>query len=289
MNEYSFNEATVNSKRILYTPSSFAREDLIHLQETGTLNALTGHKSHRSNLDSYLFFIVLNGSGRLTYMDTVYDISRGDCVFIDCNNSYVHETGQDLWTLKWVHFYGKNMKGIYKKYCERGGMPVFHPSSARLFSSILENLYETAVSDDHLRDMRINEILSSLLTAVMENSWYPENQSLHRSPADDTIVKIKEYVDLHYKEDLSLDELSDMFYINKFYMMRRFKSIYGDTVINYHISRRIDAAKRLLRFSDMSVEDVCYECGFKDPNYFSRVFKKTEGKTPSVYRKLWQE
>lgn len=290
MNEYSFSEKTVESKRILYTPSSFAREDLFHLQETGTLTAITTHSSHRSNLTSYLFFVILNGSGRLVYKGEEFLLSQGDCVFIDCNNPYIHETSKDFWTLQWTHFYGPGVAGIYNKYCERGGRPVFRPVSISKFVSVQNNLYSMAVSDDYLRDMRINELLSSLLTLIMENSWNTEHQK--QTVSDNTasiLAEVKEYLDFHYKEKLILDELSEMFYMNKYYMIRLFKSIYGDTIINYQIKQRINAAKRMLRFSDLSIESVGYECGFDDPNYFSRIFKKIEGSSPSVYRNTWRE
>lgn len=291
MDEYSFAEKSVESRRILYTPSTFAKEDLLHLQETGTLTAIKVHKSRRTHLKSYLMFVILNGSGTLTYEDSVYDIKEGDCVFIDCSRAYVHSTGEDLWTLQWAHFYGNGMDGIYEKYRERGGTPVFRPQSIAAFTAVLDRLYDVATSDDYMRDMRINEILSSLLTRIMENSWFPENQKSlpGKDSSEQVLAEIKNYIDEHFNEKISLDDIADNFFINKFYMIRLFKSRYGDTIINYQIGQRINNAKRLLRFSDMSMEEIGFECGFEDANYFSRSFKKVEGESPSTYRKIWRE
>lgn len=290
MNEYAFTENTVESQRILYTPSSFAREDLLHLQETGTLTAKKPHASHRSRLKSYLFFVILSGEGRLVVDGTEFRLSQGDCAFVDCSKPYIHETTDNLWTLQWTHFYGPGMPGIYKKYCERGGTPVFRPAAISGFTSIQDSLYATADSDDYMRDMKINELLSSLLTHIMENSWAPENQKHIVSDSTAKVLsEVKEYLDSHYKEKLILDELSDQFFMNKFYLIRLFKSVYGDTIINYQIKQRINAAKRLLRFSNYSIEYIGFECGFEDPNYFSRAFKKIEGSSPSVYRSTWRE
>lgn len=290
MEEYAFTQRSVESKRILYTPSTFAKEDLLHLQETGTLTALKAHESHRSHLRSYLLFVVLNGKGTLHYEGQIYNISEGDCVFIDCSRAYVHETGDDLWTLQWVHFYGHGMEGIYKKYCERGGTPVFRPVSLVTFTTGLDKLYSIATSDDYLRDMKINEVLSSLLTCIMENSWLPENQKRTYSDTTDAVInEVKGYIDEHFAEKIVLDELADKFYINKFYLIRLFKVRYGDTIVNYQIGQKINAAKRMLRFSDMSIEDIGYKCGFEDANYFSRAFRKIEGSSPSMYRRIWRE
>ena len=290
MNEYAFTERSVESKRILYSPSNFAKEDLLHLQETGTLSAIKPHKSHRSHLKSYLMFVILHGSGQLTYEDEIYNVKDGDCVFIDCNKPYSHSTGDDLWTLEWVHFDGRSMEGIYGKYRERGGRPVFRPKSKIPFAEILNKIYDTAAGDDFMRDMRLNEQLSSLLTMIMENSWVPENQKTRASTSSENILgDVKDYIDIHYRERISLDKLSEEFFINKFYLVRLFKSTYGDTIINYQTSQKIANAKRLLRFSEKSIEEAGYDSGFEDPNYFSRTFKKAEGYTPSDYRNMWRE
>ena len=119
-------QSIVTSNRILYTPSSFARTSLLHLQEIGELQAKKRHTSSRSKLQSFLFFTVCSGSGSLSYQGKELTLKTGDCVFIDCEKPYSHTTDEkDLWTLKWVHFYGPQMGSVYKKYCERGGRPVF--------------------------------------------------------------------------------------------------------------------------------------------------------------------
>ncbi|MCI6910716.1 MAG: hypothetical protein MR826_04750, partial [Veillonellaceae bacterium] len=108
--------STVSSSRILYTPSSFARFSLLHLQEAGSLQAVQPHISRREKLQSYLCFVVCQGSGRLVYEHTEYCLSAGDVVFIDCRKGYSHVTEDDLWSLRWCHFYGLSMPDIYAKY-----------------------------------------------------------------------------------------------------------------------------------------------------------------------------
>lgn len=73
-----------SSKRYLHTPSEFARKKLIYVQETGKLKSIKPHVSSRSNLESYLFFTVVSGYGRVTYENKQYEIKAGDCAFIDC-------------------------------------------------------------------------------------------------------------------------------------------------------------------------------------------------------------
>ena len=99
-----FHGDLVNTSRLIYTPSDFAKLSLFHIQEIGTLQATKPHISQRSNLSSYLFFLVRSGAGVLNYNSTVYPLSAGDCVFIDCRKPYSHETFQNLWSLSWIHF-----------------------------------------------------------------------------------------------------------------------------------------------------------------------------------------
>ena len=165
------NSAVVSSDRELYTASSFARSSLLHLQETGKLRALREHTSKREGLQSFLFFVVVSGSGELIYEDQSYNLSYSSCVFIDCRKPYSHSTSEDLWTLHWCHFYGPTMASIYQKYCERGGRPAFTLSSTEEAEQLLEQLLSTARSSDYMRDMLINEQLSTLVRLIMEQSW----------------------------------------------------------------------------------------------------------------------
>ena len=94
MQDLFFNNASsVQSERILYTPSAFARGSLLHLQEVGSLKAVHPHTSMRTDLVSYLCFLVLEGEGSVTYEGRQYKLKQGDCVFIDCQKAYSHSTG----------------------------------------------------------------------------------------------------------------------------------------------------------------------------------------------------
>lgn len=277
----------VSSSRIIYTPSTFARSSLIHLQETGTLEALYPHKSERHDLSSFLFFTVLSGSGTLVYEDTTYRISSGDCVFIDCRKNYAHSTGDDLWTLQWCHFYGPNMNAIYRKYQERGGKPVFQTNQLQRYRSILDELYSIANSPDYVRDMRLHEKLSSLLILLMEDAWDEDRSINHSDTMAADIQEIKEYLDTNFKDKITLDRLAESFYINKSYMQSLFKDRYGSTINAYLNQVRITYVKQQLRFTDKTIEVLAEELRI-DPPYLSRMFKKIEGISPSAFRQSWR-
>lgn len=275
----------VSSRRVLYTPSSFARNSLLHLQEIGTLKALAPHTSSRSNLQSYLFFTILSGAGKLVYGGKTYYLKKNDMVFIDCRKPYSHTTCDNLWSLRWCHFNGPTFSFVYEKYVERGGKPVFKSQSAESFLSILDSLYALASGSDHIRDMRINEELNRLCTLIMAESWHPEESK--SAPKKTSVIDVKEYLEQHYAEKIFLDDLAARFFINKYYLTRVFKEQFGQSISSYLLSLRITHAKQLLRFSEESVEEIGVKCGIGRLHYFSRVFKEVEGVAPSIYRSQW--
>ena len=153
----------------------FCPGSLVHLQEVGTLQARSPHASTRQGLASYLFFVVESGSGTLEYEGETRVLSAGDCVFLDCRRPYRHYTGDDLWQLRWAHFYGPNMAAIYKKYRERGGQPSFHPENTAPYTRRLEALYTLAASDNYVRDMQICEGLVCLADPSDAGELAPRN------------------------------------------------------------------------------------------------------------------
>lgn len=283
------NPAVVTSERVLYTASSFARSSLLHLQEIGELQAKRKHTSEREGLDSFLFFSVVSGSGQLVYDGKTYRLNAGDCVFLNCRFAYSHTTDPDnLWKLRWTHFYGPEMPAVYQKYVERGGRPVFsfETEIKRVqVDDLWKKLMSTASASDYLRDMKINAMLSELILYIMEQSWHPEDQK--RAPKRSVVADVKKFLDDHFTERITLDGLSRDFYIDKYYLTKTFKARYGQTISTYLLSSRITKAKQLLRFSAKTVEEIGCEVGIDNPAYFSRVFKEIEGVSPKTYRDSW--
>ena len=276
----------VSSDRVLYTPTTFAKSALLYLQEIGFLQAKQPHTSSRTHLSSYLFFCVNSGSGELEYQGKRHKLTTGDCVFIDCQQPYSHSTDKDLWSLSWIHFSGVTMQDIYQKYQERGGRPAFHPENITAFTELHKSLFTLASSDDYIRDMRINGSLNELLVLLMKESWHP-TECLDTTLKKQNLDPIRNYLDKHYTEKVSLDALADQFFISKFYLTRVLKEQYGASINTYVLNLRITKAKQMLRFTDKKLEDIGYQCGLGAPHYFSRIFKQIEGITPSEFREKW--
>lgn len=286
MNNSLFNGNLVKTNRIIYTPSEFAKQNLIYLQEIGSSQAQQPHTNTRKGLMSYLFFLVTKGSGTLEYQNTSYHLSQGSCVFIDCRKQYSHHSSENLWELKWIHFFGPNLEAIYEKYLESGGAPSFQAYNLDPFLQLWKQIFQFASSSAHIMDMEIYSSLVSLLSTLL-NECGNINTISHSIHSDCNLLKIKEYLETHYSEKITLDSLSSKFFINKFYLTRIFKEKFGLSITSYLLQIRITHAKILLRFTDLSIEKISHECGMNDANYFSRVFKKIEGTTPGCFRKMW--
>lgn len=286
MEKALFHGDLVNTSRIIYTPSDFAKLSLFHIQEIGTLQATKPHTSKRSSLSSYLFFIVNSGSGTLLYDGAEYILSSGDCVFIDCRHPYSHTTVDDLWSLSWVHFDGPTAANIYQKYKERGGLPAYTPVAPSAYQNAFKNLYDVAISNSFTRDMEINAKIAEILSLVLADSWHPEEAQPGTKKT--SMTEIKKYLDENYAKKIALDDLAERYFINKYYLTRVFKEQFGVSIMDYLQSIRITEAKNLLRFTNMSAEEIGMQTGIGDVYYFSRVFKKIEGISIREYRKQWK-
>ena len=99
--------------------------------------------------------------------------------------------------------------------------------------------------------------------------------------ADSVEKKIRE----NYTKPFSLEQLAQSIHINKFHMLRTFKSVTGKTPLQYHNFCRCEKAKELLANESLSISFIAIETGFNSSSHFSRVFLNITGQTPSKYRK----
>jgi two-component system response regulator YesN len=98
------------------------------------------------------------------------------------------------------------------------------------------------------------------------------------------IDRAKTWIKERYHQELSMEQAADYVNLNPFYFSKLFKKHVGETFIDYLTRLRINKAKDLISREELSLKEVCYEVGYNDPNYFSRVFKKVTGISPSEYR-----
>lgn len=94
----------------------------------------------------------------------------------------------------------------------------------------------------------------------------------------------KSYIDANFHRDISLEEVSRATGLSPQYFSRFFKEETGENFIDYLTRVRITEAKRLLKDQKLSIKEVSYQVGYNDPNYFSKIFKKVTGLSPSGFK-----
>ncbi|WDP90916.1 MAG: AraC family transcriptional regulator [Desulfobacter sp.] len=97
------------------------------------------------------------------------------------------------------------------------------------------------------------------------------------------------FIDTHYMNPLTLDDVARKAGLSRFYFSRMFKKETGHSFKDYLNINRMEAAKKLLGLQDMNISQTCYSVGFNDVSYFARIFKRYQGESPSSFRKKTME
>lgn len=127
-----------------------------------------------------------------------------------------------------------------------------------------------------------------IMVQLLRHASVSVSQSPSRFPANPQCAAVRQYIDQHYKESITLDLLAEKASINKFYMAHAFKREYGVSPISYLISCRIREGKRLLSETDLPLTQIAAVLGFSSSSYFSQSFRSAEGMSPTEYRKATQ-
>ena len=106
-----------------------------------------------------------------------------------------------------------------------------------------------------------------------------------KTTKDTLILKIISYINEHFSETFTLDDICDKFFISKNTLCQRFQNSMHCSIMQYRTFVRINRAKKLLTTTTNSIEEISEHCGFSSANYFSLIFKKEVGLSPVNYKK----
>ncbi len=109
--------------------------------------------------------------------------------------------------------------------------------------------------------------------------------SAETTSINNQVESVHEYISEHYAEHLSLSDLAEQFFVEASYLSRKFSQKYGETITAYITGCRMDRAKELMKDPQNKLEVISFTVGYDDYNYFSRVFRRFEGISPSEFRK----
>ena len=132
------------------------------------------------------------------------------------------------------------------------------------------------------------QVCQCLLEILIINIKRRAKIQMRVAPAEDKnklCAMIENYIDAHFKEDISLDTLADLTFVNKYHIVHAFKEYKGIAPISYLQQKRIDEAKQLLRNTDLQISEIADVVGFSSLQYFTQAFKKKLNVSPGRYRR----
>ena len=202
----------------------------------------------------------------------------GDVVIIPPKTKYIIDcTGETIYFLA-VHFTGSE---VLTKLSEYGLslFPCINTLNAKNHMQIrFKKLFEGFSRNDSFRDNDLSCLLERILIeAARSNIGSSKNKVL----LNKSINHINEF----FNKSIKIPELAKMENMCMTNYNKTFKQIMGVSPTKYIINLRMNSAKELLEFTDLSIMEIGINCGYDDLNFFSKTFKANEGMTPSNYRK----
>lgn len=282
-------EGVTQSDRCIHTPGSFAKQNLLYVQEVGRLKSLTPHRSIREKLDSYLLLMVLSGSGSIVVGGEEYDVKQGDCAFINCMEHYEHISSEDnAWELAWVHFNGIAAQAYYDMFYKYNQeCNVIYDTETDRCNGIIGKLLEKQRSKNILAELECGELLLHLLNSIIGSVV---NQEAEEQEAESKWCNlIREYLNEEYAGSDVTGALSAKYGIPYDEIDGKFIKYYGISMAEYVINRRFNAAKELLRFTIKPMEEVIAESGLGDVVTMQQMFRENEDMSAEEYRKKWAQ
>lgn len=251
------------------------------------------HNSKHSFLphthDNYLeLFYVYSGIGQYMVDSKYYDIKEGDIVI--CNAGILH--GKSAESACNIRSYSIGITSLAfhnlpdNWISSRDMQPVI--SCGMLSGQIGEMfrlIYLLSSDQKHLSNI-CNCIALSLILLTREMILSRcRNESIHtRSSSSATADRIRHYLDLHYRESLTLSAIGKTLNISEYYLSHLFKDAFGVPPMQYVMKRRIGEAQNLLMDTDMPIGDIADYLGFSSISHLNTMFSKYIGIPPGKYR-----
>lgn len=271
---------------IYVTPSASSIPLQITVQECGRFYFDGDSYTERGSLESFEIALILSDTNfQLKYGGKEYAFGKkGDLFLIDCTRGYRLDT-HGYSDLYFIHFWGENVKYYYSIFEKYNASPIINILGlpiAEEFERIIA-LYKNPT--DETADLYAQSIVLQLIQTITQFAM----KDYHKAAYSKHMSAAIEYIKDHFSEPLTMDTVAKEINISKSYLALIFKKETGITFSTWLRKYRIGQAKKLLRMTDLSQDDICNEVGIYDNSYMCRLFKEFENVTPDEYRKNWVE
>lgn len=239
------------------------------------------HSVPHTHNHTELFFIV-SGKGQFLIQDQLFPVNANNLVIINPNVPHT-EDSLNAQPLEYIVLgidgfelaAGENTNG---RFCI-----LDHFESVDIVSCLRNILRETEQKQPGYEDI-CQAYMEILVIRLMRNTALSVQVQPQLTSGNSQCAAVRHYIDLHFKEPLTLQQLAEEAHINRFYLSHIFKEEYGISPINYMISRRIEESKYLIAETDLSMSQIAQLMGFSSLSYFSQAFRNTQGISPREYR-----
>ena len=244
------------------------------------------HSTMHSHPFTELFYVV-KGSGNFLIEDKTFHVVEDDLVIVNAN--VVHtESSKDANPLEYIVL---GIEGLSLSLYETGraqedSFYSFH--NYRKHREEILTVFQSLISEVEKKEDAYEVICQNYLNILLLNLVRRTKAPLRLAPQKNTTKEctyIKNYIDIHYSEPITLDTLANETYLDKYYLVHVFKKHFDTTPIHYLIDKRIDESKHLLETTHHTVSQISNIVGFNSQSYFTQTFRKKMGCTPAEYRK----
>ena len=239
------------------------------------------HSVPHTHNHTELFYIV-GGKGQFFIEDQCFPVDVNNLVII--NPNVIHtEASLNAQPLEYIVL---GIDGIELANSENsnGQFCILNCFESMEIVSCLRNiLREMELQNDGYEDI-CQAYLEILIIRLMRSTSLAVQAEPQVISGNRQCAAVRRYIDLHFKEALTLEQLAEDAHMNKYYLSHAFKREYGISPINYMITKRIEESKYLLAETDLSMSQVAQLLGFSSLSYFSQVFRRTQSVSPMEYR-----
>lgn len=269
--EFKNNEINKVNAKLLYVSKSKYEEDW--------------HSTMHTHSFTELFYVV-HGRGSFRVEDIAFTVKEDDLVIVNSNVSHT-ESSKDSNPLEYI------VLGIDGMSLIVDGDEDFEKLYSYSIHNYSKHKHEILFYLNNLlceiekRDKHYEAICQNLLEILILNVIRRTKSNLVLSSIKNINKEcafIKNYIDVHYSSNLTLESLASVAHMNKYYLVHVFKKYIGTSPIDYLIEKRTSISKTLLETTDHSMEQISEIVGFTSQSYFNQIFKKRVGITPSKYR-----
>ncbi len=246
-----------------------------------------GHHMKRRVHDDFLLIYCTAGRGTLRgQSQQSLGVQAGDLILLP--RGLAHEYGADAatpWSIYWVHFDGPLGQDFtdHLKLDER--TPVRSIGQQPKLVNDFENLLQIRQTGYQLNAFihAANQLRQILCFVALLR---PQEQQRRRAAVQFDLERVHSLMQERVHEQLDLETLAASCNLSKYHFAKKYKELTGTSAINHFINLKIEYACQLLDVSSNSINQISYDVGYDDAYYFSRIFKKVMGISPSAYRKM---